>query len=82
MKHFVVAYERPTTTLLVFREFAQGDWDSANRLRNDLELQYRLRPEVEIVLLWSDSLETLKATHARYFGRVTDPGAPPSLRVA
>ena len=82
MKHFVVAYERPATTLLVFREFAQGDWDSANRLRNELELQYRLRPEVEIVLLWSDTIETLMATHSRYFGRVTDPEAPASLRVA
>jgi hypothetical protein len=82
MKHFVVVYERPTTSLLRFRQFEQGDWASADRLRNDLELQYRLRPEVEIVLLWSDSIETLKATHSRYFGNVVDPDAPASLRVA
>jgi len=82
MKHFVVVYERPTVKLLLFREFAAGDWASANRLRNDLELQYRLRPEVEIVLLGSDSIETLKATHSRYFVRVVDPAAPASLRVA
>ncbi len=82
MKHFVVVYERPTTSLLTFRQFEHGDWASANRLRNDLELQYRLRPEVEIVLLWSDSVETLQATHSRYFGHVVDPDAPASLRVA
>ncbi|MBM3984912.1 MAG: hypothetical protein FJ296_04355 [Planctomycetes bacterium] len=59
MKHFVVVDERPTTSLLTFRQFEQGGWASANRLRNDLELRYRLRPEVEIVLLWSDSIEML-----------------------
>jgi hypothetical protein len=81
MTHFVV-HERPTTCLLTIRQFEQGDWSSADRLRNDLELQYRLRPEVEIALLWSDSLETLKATPSRYFGNVVDPQAPASLRVA
>ncbi len=51
-------------------------------MRNDLELKYRLRPEIEIVLLGADSIEVLESTHSRYFFRVTDPDAPTSLRVA
>ena len=82
MKHFVVVYERPTTRLLLFREFAARDWAGANQVRNDLELQYRLRPDVEIVLLGADSIEVLQSTHSRYFVNVTDPDAPGSLRVA
>ena len=81
MKNFVVVYERPSTSLLLFRQFAEGDWASANRLRNDLELQYRLQPEVEIVLLSSSSIDTLKATHSRYFVHVVDPDAPKSLSI-
>jgi len=82
MKYFVVVYERPTTTLLRIREFAAGDWASANRTRNDLELAYRLRPDVEIVLLGADSIEGLRSTHSRYFVKVADPDAPATLRVA
>ncbi|HEX5010952.1 MAG TPA: hypothetical protein VFY71_11175 [Planctomycetota bacterium] len=81
MKHFVVVYDRPSTSLLLFRQFAEGDWPSANTLRNDLELKYRLQPEIEIVLLGSDSIATLKATHSRYFVHVVDPDAPKSLSV-
>jgi hypothetical protein len=81
MKHFVVVYERPTTSLQLIREFGGDDWASAHALRNELELKYRLEPETEIVLLWADSLEGLRSTHSRYFVNVVDPDAPASLRV-
>ena len=81
MKHYVVVYERPTTRLLMIREFGGNDWASANALRNSLELEYRLQPETEIVLLWADSVEGLKSTHSRYFVNVVDPDAPASLRL-
>ncbi len=81
MTRFVVVYERPRARLLLFRQFAHDDWASANTLRNELEMQYRTQPEIEIVLLTSDSIATLQATHSRYFVCVVDPDAPPSLQL-
>jgi hypothetical protein len=67
MKYFVVEYERPTGTLRMCREFPESEYAAAAKLRLERDLANREHPEVEIVLLGTDSLETLKITHGRYF---------------
>jgi len=72
MKYFVVEYERPTGTLLLCQEFPETDYASAAKLRFERDLANIDHPEVETVLLGSDSLETLKHTHGRYFYSVSE----------
>ncbi len=67
MKYFVVEYERPTGTLRLCQEFPEAEYAAAAKLRFERDLANREHPEVEIVLLGTDSLETLKVTHGRYF---------------
>jgi len=67
MKYFVVEYERPTGTLRMCQEFPETEYAAAANLRFERDLANREHPEVEIVLLGTDSLETLKITHGRYF---------------
>jgi hypothetical protein len=72
LKYFVVEYERPTGTLRLCKEFTGTDYAGAAKLRFERDLANREHPEVEIVLLGTDSLETLKKTHGRYFYTVSE----------
>lgn len=61
---FVVIYRRSTTELLSLESFDRDNGalralEDADRANED--------PDVEVVLLTSKSLESLKATHGRYF---------------
>ena len=71
MKYFVVEYERPTGTLRMCQEFPDTEYAAAAKLRFERDLANIEHPEVEIVLLSTDSLETLKHTHGRYFYTVS-----------
>ena len=72
MKYFVVEYERPTSTLRMCREFPGTEYAAAAKLRFERDLANREHPEVETVLLGTDSLETLKFTHGRYFHTLSE----------
>jgi hypothetical protein len=65
IKHFLVVYAIPAGQANV-REFGT-DYDSALRAYDAAEEAHRHDPDYEVVLLGSDSLETLKKTHSSYF---------------
>jgi hypothetical protein len=66
----VVAYDRSSTTVVEQHEFPD-DLSSALSVRLSLEIAYRTRPEVEVVLLGAASIDDLKKSHARYFAPET-----------
>jgi hypothetical protein len=65
IKHFLVVYDIPAGRADV-GEFGT-DYDAALRAYDAAEEAYRDDPDHEVVLLGSDSLETLKKTHSSYF---------------
>jgi hypothetical protein len=67
MKHFLIVYDRPTGKTLELKEFSEAEEAAANAARFEWELRTRAQPEIEVVVLDSDSLQTIQRTHARYF---------------
>jgi hypothetical protein len=67
MKYFLLVYDRRTQRLLEQREYSEQDAERAATDRLDREIKFSSEPEVEVVVLGSDSIETVKRTHARYF---------------
>lgn len=65
IKHFLVVYDIPAGQANV-REFGT-DYDAALRAYDAAEEAHREDRGHEVVLLGSDSLETLKKTHSSYF---------------
>ena len=66
MKSFLVVYDRRSGDLEI-REYADDAEEQALRDRFERELAERGRSDVEVVLFYSDSIETLKKTHSHYF---------------
>lgn len=65
---FRVCYDRARQQLLELRGFEPARLAEAIDLRFRMELDAHRRGEArEIVLLESDSIETLRITHGRYF---------------
>lgn len=65
LQHFLIIYNIPKGEAQVKR-FDQ-DYDGALAAYEETEKCYRDDPSVEVVLLGSDSLETLERTHSSYF---------------
>lgn len=65
LNHFLVVY-RISLAKAEVRPFGH-DYESAVNAYNEAEAEHRETPDVEVVLLGSDSLETLKRTHSSYF---------------
>lgn len=63
MKHWLIIYNRREGRLLSCDPFE----DSRAALAERFRLECDAHPDVEIVVLGADSLETLKVTHGRYF---------------
>jgi hypothetical protein len=64
--HFLLAYDHKRETLVADpQEFT--DADEAATAYAQLESKYRDDPNVEIVLVGADSIETIKQTHGNYF---------------
>lgn len=64
--YYLLVYELETSSLDVTdygRNVAAAAAEYDRR-----ERQYRDRPEIEVVLVGADSLETVKKTHSHYFG--------------
>jgi len=66
IKHFLLVFDHARAELIDQREFGT-DSKAGVAAYNDAETLYRDRADVDIVLVGSDSLETVKLTHANYF---------------
>ena len=66
MQHFLIEYDHEAGRLVDVSEFG-NDADGALAAYAAREITLRNRELVEIVLIGSDSLETVKLTHANYF---------------
>ncbi len=65
IKHFLLVYDIPSAHADV-RPYGT-DYDAALDAYEQAERDVRGRSDVEVVLLSSDSLETIKRTHSSYF---------------
>ena len=65
-KQFLLTLNVPTGDLKV-TEFG-ADLDAALRAYGVAEAEHRGDPDFDVVLIGSDSLETIRVTHASYFG--------------
>ncbi len=66
IKHFLLVLNRKTGEQVLVEEFGT-DGSSAVKRYGQLEEIHAEEPWFDIVLLGSDSLDTIKITHANYF---------------
>lgn len=68
MKHFLLIYDHKAQTLRDKREFGVGEAeaDAATAAYQAAEREYRTDPDIEIVLIGADSLDTVRRTHGHY----------------
>jgi hypothetical protein len=66
LEHFLLVFDHDAGRLLEQTTFGT-DGEGALAAYAQKELLYRDRANIEIVLIGSDSLETVKLTHANYF---------------
>ncbi|MGH7490584.1 MAG: hypothetical protein ACREMY_33975 [bacterium] len=71
MPQFLIIYNQQTGAVEI-TEYADDARDAALERRFALELEHRLEPHIEVVLLGARSEEVLKRTHARYFKTVRE----------
>ena len=62
---FLIAFDHDARKQISLEEFR--DTRRALEAYGALEEQYRSNPRVEVVLLGSDSIDTIKVTHSNYF---------------
>lgn len=70
IQHFLLVFDHRSATLLCERDFGT-DSKSALAAYADTEKLYESDDMIEIVLIGSDSIETVKLTHANYYSGVT-----------
>lgn len=66
IQHFLLVFDHQAGKLIDQQDFGT-DSDSAVAAYAKLELQHRGERMIEIVLIGSDSIETVRLTHANYF---------------
>ena len=66
IKHFLLVFDHDKGRLVELQEFGT-DSDAAVAAYGAKEKELRRQSWIEIVLIGSDSLETVKLTHANYF---------------
>lgn len=66
IQHFLLVFDHGQDHLIHTQEFGE-DADQALVAYASTEAEYDDRKEIEVVLIGSDSLETVKRTHANYF---------------
>lgn len=64
--HFLLTFDHDRDELIRIEEFGD-DAQAAISRYEDLEEQYRDSRTIDIVLVGSDSIETVKVTHSTYF---------------
>jgi len=68
--HFLIVFDHTENELLVVQEFGD-DIAKALTAYSDKEDEFRGEGSIEIVLVGSDSLDSVKATHTNYFTEKT-----------
>ena len=66
INNYLIVYDRATGQQLSLEEFG-GDSVTAVRRYQELEKENLANPRMDIVLVGSDSLDTVRVTHASYF---------------
>lgn len=66
IQHFLLVFDHSCDELVQELHFGT-DTQSATQRYNELEKQFRGDLTKDIVLIGSDSIETVKVTHANYF---------------
>lgn len=66
IKEFLLIYDRANAKLLDTLEFGT-DRDAALNAYGAYEQKFADDPSIEVVLIGSDSLETIRTTHPHYF---------------
>ena len=66
IQHFLLIYDRRKDRLMSHESFGE-DVDAAMTAYRAAEIEYQSRPEMDIVLVGAESLETIKVTHSTYF---------------
>jgi hypothetical protein len=66
IKHFLLVYDHAVGKLVDVVEFGK-DSNAALKRYEELEAEHRDEPKMDIVLVGSDSLDTIKITHRNYF---------------
>lgn len=66
IQHFLLVFDHRTGRLIHTEEFGE-DAESAMSAYASTEADYGDRKDIEVVLIGSDSFETVKRTHANYF---------------
>lgn len=71
LHHFLLIYN-VKTQLLVDAKDLGVDMDAAVTAYADCEDRYSGNRDIEVVLIGSDSIETVMKTHGHYFGQIDD----------
>ncbi len=66
IQHFLLVFDHDAGCLIETITFGR-DGERAVAAYAEMEREYEGRKRIEIVLIGSDSLETVKLTHANYF---------------
>lgn len=66
IKHFLLAFDHGQDKLIEQLEFGD-DIDRATAAYTEIEAKFKGSSLVDIVLVGSDSLESVKVTHSNYF---------------
>lgn len=64
--HFLLVFDHAQGKLIHEQDFG-NDLDAAVAAYGQMEHQHRNNDDIDIVLVGSDSIETVKVTHANYF---------------
>lgn len=70
IQQFLLIYDRNHDKLISHQCFGQ-DSDAAATAYRAAEIEYSDHPEMDIVLVGADSLETVRITHSTYFPGAT-----------
>ena len=70
VQHYLIVYDRKACRLISMRVFPDDQRRLAGEERLKLELEHRLNPDMEIIVVSSTSREVLEVTHSRYFKTV------------
>ncbi len=66
IEHFLLVFDHDKGRLVDRQDFGV-DGSAALAAYAAKEAEYRERPRIEVVLVGSDSIETVRRTHANYF---------------
>ena len=67
LSHFLIVFDLKRRELLLSRDLGE-DGQRAAVVYSEYEARFRDDPGKEIVLIGADSLDTIRHTHAQYFG--------------